>query len=332
MPLKSLTTFGIGGVAEHFAVAKTIEDILELIALAQKNHWPITVLGGGSNVLIADEGITGLVIKNEISGINYEVFSDTVLVTAGSGVSFDHLVEDAVNKNYWGLENLSHIPGSVGATPIQNVGAYGVEVSALIEEVEVIDLRSGEIKILSNSDCQFGYRTSYFKTDEGQNYFISRVSFRLTKHGIPLINYKDLVNYFKGVKEPSIYDMRQAVITVRSKKFPNWREQGTAGSFFKNLIVSRAEADRLKALYPDLPVFNATKGQMKVSLSWFLDKVLNLKGVREGRVGTYKDHVLVMVNYGEATAAEMTAFADQISKTVFDKTETTIEWEVTKLS
>ena len=331
VPLAPLTTFAIGGAAEFFTAVSSEAELIEALIFARKESLPVTVLGGGSNVLVDDEGVKGLVIKNNIRGIDYADDGKEIVCRVGAGEVFDDLVADTVKKDYWGLENLSRIPGSVGATPIQNVGAYGVEVGDLISEVVTINKLTHEKKVFKNNDCQFKYRDSFFKTTEGKEYVVVSTTFLLSNIAKPKLEYKDLKNYFSNNLSPTIVEVRDAVSKIRSQKFPDWKVLGTAGSFFKNPIVNPRKAAELLEAFPDWPHFQELNGDQKFSLSWFLDNVLGLKGKRHNNVGTYHDHVLVMVNYGGATAEAVTQFATEISDAVFEKTNLTIDWEVTRL-
>jgi len=317
------TTFGIGGNAAFFVIVRSVEELQESVAWAREKEVSVTILGGGSNVLVSDDGVDGLVIKNEIGGITY----DGNVVHVGGGVVFDSLVQETVEKGLWGLENLSAIPGTVGAAPIQNIGAYGVEVSSTIESVHTYNLDDGTEHVFSNEKCTFGYRDSFFKTEEGKKHVVTSVTFCPSSDGEPYIEYKDLQKYFN--RTPMQQEVRSAVIDIRSKKFPDWHEKGTGGSFFKNPIVSKEQHRSLSEKYPDLPGF-PQGDEMKIPLGWILDKVLHLKGVSNasGTVGTYEGQALVLVNHGEATAAEVDAFANKIAEDVFGITGISIEREV----
>ena len=330
--LASYTTFGIGGKATEFAVARSEDELRALVAYGDERQLPITMLGGGSNVLISDEGINGLVIKNKISGISYETAGEKVLVTAGAGVVWDDLVAETVKKDLWGLENLSAIPGSVGATPIQNVGAYGVEVADLIKAVRVYDKNTKDFLLLSPNDCQFGYRDSIFKHAAGQSYLVTAVTYGLSKTLNPKLHYRDLAERFANDNQPPLTEIRDAVINIRSRKFPSWQEVGTAGSFFKNPIIATEHYTKLQQKYPGLPSWPAGDGQVKVPLGWILDKVLKLRGVKEGRVGCYKDQALVLVNFDNATAEEVDEFAKNIELKVKEATDIDLTREVTYIS
>ena len=327
--LAQFTTLQIGGPADYFICVENTEDLIEAVTWGKNEDLPITIIGGGSNILVSDTGIRGLVIKNDIKGISY---GKNNTVTVGAGVAFDDLVLDSIEKNLWGLENLSHIPGSVGATPIQNVGAYGVEIKDLIEWVEILDLETLKIKQLSRKDCQFLYRDSIFKHDEGKNLAVIKIMLQLTKDGEPKLSYKDLKERFDSKSAPSLFEIRNAIIDIRSKKFPDWKKVGTAGSFFKNPIIPNAEFMKLREKYPGIPGFEQENGSVKVPLGWILDKVCNVRGYREGNVGTYEGQALVLINYGGATEKEIKKFASHIESLVKKETGVVIKWEVTAVN
>lgn len=331
--LKGFTTFKIGGAARYFSVATESADIPDAVAFARKNKIPFVVLGGGSNVLISDEGFPGLVIKMDILGIDFEEGRGSgVEVIVGAGESWDDLVRLAVEKNLYGLENLSGIPGTVGAAPIQNIGAYGSEVKDTISFVEAFDFDSQEFRIMSAKDCKFGYRDSIFKTSAGRRLIVTRVGFLLKKKGELNLEYKDIAAFFAAKKAATPSDVRSAVLQIRAKKFPDLRKFGTAGSFFKNPIVSEKFCKELKEKHPDLPVFPAGRGKKKLSLAWILDKVCDLKGNRAGAVGSFENQALVLVNYGGASAFDVSDFADNIALIIKQKTGIEVEREVQTIS
>ncbi len=327
--LASHTTLKVGGEAEYFSVISSKEELIEAVTEAKKNNWSLRVLGGGSNVLVSDGGIKGLVIKNSLTGLSSETINDQIELTVGAGEILDAIIGHSVTQGWWGLENLSHIPGTIGATPVQNVGAYGVEVKDLIKQVEVFDTESMEFKILSNEDCGFSYRHSIFKTEPGKNLIVTSVTFLLSPTPNPKISYKDLSVRFSQV-EPSQAAIRSAVIEIRSKKFPDWHQVGTAGSFFKNPIITKTKYSELQERHPELPAFNVSDTEVKLPLGWILDRLLQVRGIRVGNVGTYEGQALVVVNEGGATAEEIAAFANSIVSEVKNKIGVAIEWEVTK--
>jgi UDP-N-acetylmuramate dehydrogenase len=329
--LAPLTTLGVGGQAEYFAAVTTKDELATLASEAKRQGQTVTILGGGSNVLISDEGLKGLVIKIEIKGITHAASNhddEKVLVTSGAGEIWDDLVDYTVTNGLWGMENLSAIPGTVGATPIQNVGAYGVEVGSLIESVEVYSLKTGEFSRLSNSDCRFGYRDSFLKSTAGRDLVVVFVNYLLSTKANPQLHYQDLAKKFQDVANPTQQDIRTAVTEIRGQKFPDWKQIGTAGSFFKNPIITASTYQELRIQYPELPGFPEPDGKVKVSLGWILDKVCDLKGARAGNVGTYARQALVLVNYGGATAAEVKSFAREVAQKVLARTSIRIEPEV----
>jgi len=332
--LKELTTFKVGGRARYFCAAKNLEEVAEAMNFAKKNKLPIFILGGGSNILVSSNGFSGLVVKMDIPGVEFfEKTGDKVEVIAGAGENWDDLVRLTVEKNFHGLENLSLIPGSVGAAPVQNIGAYGVEVASVISFVEIFDWRISEVKILKKNACQFSYRDSIFKKPSGKNFIITRVGFLLKKSNKKELfktDYPDIQEFLKQKKNfaPAIKDIRQMIVEIRTKKLPNLIKVGTAGSFFKNPIITNAQFTKLKVLFPNLPGVIMGKNKVKVFLAWVLDKVCGLKGFSIGKVGLHEKQPLVVVNYGGATAEEIKSFTEKIAATVKEKTGLAIEREV----
>ncbi len=326
--LRECTTLKIGGPARYFVTVETRTELSTAVRFAQQNGLPFLVIGGGSNILVADQGYPGVVIAMKIMGRAYQTTQDGVTAQVGAGETLDEFIEETVERGYWGLENLSAIPGTVGATPVQNVGAYGVEVGDLITSVLVYDTLIHEWKYLTQADCHFAYRESIFKTDIGNHLIVCEVTFALRTTPVPRIAYADLRQFFGDDRMPTQSAIRAAIIEIRSKKFPDWHLLGTAGSFFKNPIISRDDALALRARYEGLPIFEMNETQMKVSLGYILDKVCQLKGYRQGKLSLYDNQALVLVNHGDATAQEVYEFIEQISKFVFDATGIHIETEV----
>jgi UDP-N-acetylmuramate dehydrogenase len=241
------------------------------------------------------------------------------------------LVADTVARGLWGLENLSAIPGSVGATPVQNVGAYGVEVSSFITTVEVFDCETLTQTHLAPDVCAFAYRDSLFKHPEGQRYVVTAVTYRLAQEPALQLSYVDLAARFKDAAAPALPDIRAAVIEIRARKFPDLRTIGTAGSFFKNPVIPKAHYERLQAQYPALPGFSLPDGNVKIALGWILDHALHLKGACAGDVCTYANQALVIINKGNASASAVDAFARMIEQNVHDATDIAVEREVRTL-
>lgn len=323
------TTLQIGGPAAFFAVAESEDELVEVVQFAKQKKVGFRVLGGGSNVLVPDEGVAELVILNRILGRSYVEETDRVHLTVGAGEMLDDVVAYTVSNSWWGMENLSHIPGTIGATPVQNVGAYGVEVKDLITTVRALNTETMQFVELHNEDCRFGYRDSMFKHPEGAQYIVTGVTYRLLAVPQPNIEYRDLQIRLQDI-EPTQAEIRETVINIRLEKFPDWHTVGTAGSFFKNPIITASQFNSLTEKYPELPGYVLPGNQVKVPLGWILDKVLGIKGVRSGVVGSYDGQALVLVNYGGATARELTDFADDIAAQVRATTGIEIEWEVTR--
>lgn len=327
--LKEYTTMKTGGNARYFFVAKSINDVKEAVVFAKNKNLTFFILGGGSNVIVSDDGLGGVVIKMEIGGITFDnTGKNTVMVTAGGGVEWDCLVEEAVNKNLYGLENLSLIPGTVGAAPVQNIGAYGVEAGDVISFVEVLDTDTMEIKRITNTQCLFGYRDSLFKSEKGKNFVILSVVFNLKKKGELNMRYKDIEEYFlKKNIEPNIKSLRSAIIEIRTSKLPDMEKVGTVGSFFKNPIITEERLEMLLNTYPDLKYFPEGES-FKVSAAWLLDKVGKWKGVRKGSACVYEHQALVLINCGGSTTKEIISLANEMQNNIKEKTGVSLEFEV----
>ena len=330
--LKEYTTFKVGGPASYFATVRSVGELTDALTFAAQHTLAWFVLGGGSNVIFSDEGYEGVVLKMEITGVAVEDRGDTVEVTCGAGESWDALVALSVERGWYGLENLSAIPGTVGAAPLQNIGAYGMEVGESISFVEVLNTETGEIETLTPAACAFGYRTSVFKTPEGAKYTVLRVGFLLKKWGELRLTYKDVTDYFKSTGvSPTLNSVRGAIGEIRAQKFPDLALYGTAGSYFKNPIIPREEGRALQARFPELPLYDVDGGHVKIALAWILDHVLHLRGLRKGRVGTFERQPLVLVNFGGATSVELHAFAECIAADVLNATGIKIVPEVVSI-
>jgi UDP-N-acetylmuramate dehydrogenase len=352
-PLKSLNTFRTGGYARFFCIIKNIEDLKKAISFSKKHKINFFILGGGSNILISDTGFSGLVIKNEILGRN--ILKENI-ICFGAGEKLDESVSFSVKNNLFGLENLSYIPGTVGGSVVQNIGAYGAEIKNFISKVEVYDSENGKIFEMKNKDCNFSYRNSIFKIKK--NLVVLRVYFFLSKKFKPNFSYSGIIEkikenriktailqsdlkclksgqrHFKSLCSKSVLekttamDIRNAVISIRKSKLPEVSELGSAGSFFKNPIINKKEYTKLKKKFPDIPGFPEPKGKIKISLAWVLDKICNLKNYKIKNVGLYKNQPLVLVNFGGATTTEIINLSDQIKKSIKEKTQIKVEEEV----
>lgn len=322
------TTFATGGPARYFATATTVDEVKEVVRFAQEHTLPLFVLGGGSNLLVSDEGFPGVVLQPMLTSVTVvDQAVDTVRVRVGAGVELDAFIEETVARGWWGIENLSSIPGTVGATPVQNVGAYGVEMSDVIEAVLAFDRDTNKVVTLTHEECGFAYRDSYFKQHRDR-YIILAVVVVLSTVPRPQLHYPDL-QALTTTTAPSQQAIRETVQAVRQRKFPDWTKEGTAGSFFTNPIITTAAAAELQARYPALPLFSLVDNQVKVPLGWILDKVLGYKGYRAGKVRCFEGQALVVVADHGATTSDVLTFANQVATAVYDATGITIAPEVT---
>jgi UDP-N-acetylmuramate dehydrogenase len=337
IPLAPLTTFKVGGPARYFVEAASEEAVKAAVAHAAERQWPLFVLGGGSNLVIADEGWPGLVLKVAISGITGSGITQPSLARptdpgdevfhVGAGHDWDSFVAYTVREGYAGIECLSGIPGTVGGTPVQNVGAYGQEVADTIRQVRVLEIATGQIKELSNIDCGFAYRSSIFNSTQRGRYIVLQVTYRLMKNGAPRIEYADLKKHFSGLGgTPSLQQVRDAVRGVRQSKAMLIVEGDddcrSAGSFFKNPVVGFEEADRIKVLAhelapgKDLPQYPGENGKIKISAAWLVEQAGIHKGYGRGPVGTSRKHALAIVNKGGARARDIMALKNEIQQRV----------------
>jgi UDP-N-acetylmuramate dehydrogenase len=323
--LAPLTTFKVGGPARYFVEATTADAVQEAVQYTRAHDLPLFVLGGGSNVVVSDAGWPGLVLKVAISSINHRHGHGSVVFEASAGEDWDKFVASVVAHNCSGIECLSGIPGSVGGTPVQNVGAYGQEVAETIDAVQAFDLRDGEIRELSNEACGFSYRSSIFNTSERGRYIILRVDFRLKHGGEPRIAYADLKRYFAGwERTPTLAETREAVRQIRTSKAmlitPGDEDCRSAGSFFKNPVLSAEQHQALQKRAAErglqIPSYPGLDTQQKVSAAWLVEHSGFSRGYTNGPVGISRKHALAIVNRGGATAADIVALKDQIEQRV----------------
>ncbi len=324
VPLAPLTTLGVGGSARYFVEAASVAEIREALAFARQRQVSLLVLGGGSNLVVADTGFPGLVLKIALRGIERRRENGQELFTAAAGEDWDTFVARTVAANCAGTECMSGIPGKVGATPVQNVGAYGQEVSNTITEVQALNLHSGEVCALCNPACAFGYRTSIFNCSARGQYIILSVTFALEPGGSPGLEYADLKKYFAG-RTPTLAEAREAVRQIRASKAmlltPGDEDSRSAGSFFKNPVLSAGMYERLRGRLgsEEVPHWPAANGEVKVSAAWLVEHAGFAKGYRRGAVGISHKHALAIVNRGGATAAEVVALKDEIQAAVCER-------------
>jgi UDP-N-acetylmuramate dehydrogenase len=329
VPLAPLTTLGVGGPACYFCEAHSERDLREAIVFARERDLPVFTMGGGSNLVIADSGFPGLVLKVALLGIAQRSLSGhRAQFDVAAGEEWDAFVAGTVQSRFAGLECLSGIPGTVGGTPVQNVGAYGQEVRETISEVRALHVGSLESVVLSNADCQFAYRSSRFNTTDRGEFVVTGVSFCLVHEGKPKIAYADLQNHFvMQTSEPTLAETREAVLEVRRRKAmviePGDEDTRSVGSFFKNPIITEKQFAGLAALLSarglQVPSYPAGELLRKIPAAWLVEQAGFQKGYSKGAVGISRRHALAIVNRGGATAAEIVALKDEIQSRVRDE-------------
>lgn len=342
-PLKPYTTFKIGGPAKYFALAGSAQDFSESLDFGRAENLPTFVLGGGSNILVSDRGFDGLVVHPINKGvIVLAEDGETVSLGINAAEVWDQVVAYAVERGWWGIENLSHIPGQAGAALVQNIGAYGQQISDVFSSAEVMDKATGAVTTLGARECGLGYRKSIFNTSRKGRLIILHLTLRLAKRGRPSLQYPDVRAYFerRGIEHPRLAEIRQAIIAIRDLKFPFPREErgGNAGSFFKNLLLMAPEyatlednirehlgpepATRLRELKDKFP----TPGLLKIPTA-FLMEVCGLKGYCVGQAKVNETQPLVLLNQGGATARDVMSLARHVRRTIYSKTGMTVALE-----
>jgi len=325
--LKKYNSFGLDYKARYLVQVKTEKEAVALFNGSIHLKGPLLIIGGGNNILFTSD-YSGTIIIPGLKGIRTEEKNDEyVIISAGAGVLWDDLVGWSVAKGYGGLENLSLIPGLVGAAPVQNIGAYGVEAKETIVKVKTISTHDGSVCFFANDECGFGYRNSIFKNSEKGNFLVTRVYFRLKVNPVPDLSYGTLKDEVIKLGEPTLKNMRQSVINIRRSKLPDPAVFGNAGSFFKNPVVGNALADNLKKRFPGLPCYNDSPGKIKLAAGWMIDQC-GWKGKRIGDAGVHEKQALVLVNYGKATGKEIFDISEKIKLSVFEKYGISLEREV----
>ncbi len=325
VPLAPLSTLAVGGAARWFVRAARAEDVAAAHGWCQSRRAGMLVLGGGTNVVIADEGFDGLVVQIDLRGVTVEPAGGATIVRAAAGEAWDHLVEMAVSQDLAGLECLSGIPGSVGGTPVQNVGAYGQEVSDTIRSVTAFDRACETLVTLDASECRFAYRSSRFKCEDAGRFVVCEVAFRL-RGGPAKVAYPDLLRYFEDghVRSPSLSQVRAAVLTIRRRKGmvidPADPDTTSVGSFFTNPIVGVNDHERIGSIAGEAaPAFPAGDVRMKVPAAWLIERAGFVKGVVDGAVGLSTKHPLAIVNRGGARARDVLRLASRIQRAVAER-------------
>lgn len=327
--LKPFNTFGINVAAQYFTSFSNASALVEILNLSKEKQLNFLVIGGGSNILFT-KNYNGIVVKNKLQGIDLiKVDEKFYYVKAAAGVVWHQFVLHCIENNYAGVENLSFIPGSIGAAPLQNIGAYGVELKDVFCELEAMNIETNKIETFNLSDCAFGYRESVFKKELKGEYIILNVTFRLNK--IPVFNTKygaieqELARM--NCTELSIKNISQAVVNIRSSKLPNPNKIGNAGSFFKNPVVDKNLYHKLVEAYPLIPVYPSADGHYKLAAGWLIEQC-GWKGYRKNDAGCHEEQALVLVNYNNASGTEIYDLSTKIVTSVYQKFGVELEREV----
>jgi UDP-N-acetylmuramate dehydrogenase len=325
--LRAYNTFGIDIKAERVITVESEDEAVSFIKNDNSVKGQLLILGAGSNFLFTGD-FYGTVLHSRIGGIRIGDTNDkNVIISVGSGVIWDELVEWCVEKGYGGLENLSLIPGTVGASPVQNIGAYGVEAGECIEKVRAVSTEDGSVREFSNTDCRFGYRNSIFKNELKGKYFVTAVFFRLYLNPSLKTGYGALAEEVDKKGGATLRNVRQAVIDIRRSKLPDPAVTGNAGSFFRNPVVSDETAISLKMEYPDMPVFPDSSGGTKLAAGWLIERC-GWKGFRKGDAGVHEKQALVIVNYGNALGSDIYNLSEEIKESVLKRFGVELEREV----
>ncbi len=325
--LQNHNTLGFDVCADYFAAPESCEELVEIFKNEMLKNLDILVIGSGSNILFTND-FKGLVICPSMKDISIiGDTSDGILLKVGAGVDWDFFVEYCTDRGWGGVENLSLIPGNVGASPVQNIGAYGCEVSEVIYEVQYYDIKDAQFRQISGKDCQFGYRDSIFKKELKGRVVISYVTYLLSKTPVLKTDYADVAAETALINEPTIKDIREIIINIRRHKLPDTKVIGNCGSFFKNPIIRKDWADSLKSRYPQIKIYPAVGDTVKIPAAWLIESC-GFKGLREGNVGVHDKQALVLLAYNGANGTELLNLAKKIRAAVYSKFEIDIEPEV----
>ena len=329
VPLQTLNTLNIQSSAQFFCKITSLNDVQQLLNHSEFKPTPKIILGGGSNILFTQD-FGGLIIKNDIRGIEVILEDDDhVWLTVGAGENWHQFVLYCIEHGFAGIENLSLIPGTVGAAPIQNIGAYGVELESVFESLQALDLANGEVHNFTYQDCQFGYRNSVFKHELKNQFIITQVTFKLNKQADLQLDYGAIKETLAAmdINQPTIRDVSNAVIKIRQQKLPNPRELPNAGSFFKNPVISQADFEQLQQQHPTAPHYAQPNQHQKIPAAWLIDQC-QLKGFKRNGAGISPNHALVIVNYSSNDGAVIQQLATYIQQQVQTKFNIKLETEV----
>lgn len=330
--LRKHNTFGINASTSWFISYDSEDDLYRILSDEYFQECRYIHIGEGSNLLFLTN-FRGIILRSNIQGIEHiQEDSKEVILRIGAGVIWDDIVDYCVKQELYGIQNLSLIPGQVGAAAIQNIGAYGVEIEQVIHSVEAIHRRSKEKKIFYHDDCQYSYRHSIFKSEGYEDWIITHVNLRLQREATLNTSYADIESYFASKQtSPTLQSLREAIIEIRQSKLPNTSVLGNAGSFFMNPVVSEKKAKQLKEEYPQLPTYPSTNNSVKLAAGWLIEQC-GFKGYRDGDAGVYEKQALILVNHGEATGSDVARLATEIQKAVFSKFGVELSPEVRYIS
>ncbi len=326
--LKAHNTFGIEAKCKRFLEYEDAYEAQEVAAILRKSKMPYLIIGGGSNLLLTRD-FDGIVVRSAVKGYEFEKDYTCYRMTCGSGEVFDDMVAASIEAGYYGLENLSLIPGDVGASAVQNIGAYGVEAKDLILCVWMVDITTGKSWAIGNEECEYGYRQSRFKKDWKNRFLITGVTYALSRTFTPHLDYGNIRTELErtGIAEPTAQQLRQTIINIRNAKLPDPKVTGNAGSFFMNPVVTRQRYEKLAARYPDMPHYRVDSRHEKIPAGWLIDQC-GWKGRSLGRAGVHDKQALVLVNLGGATGDEIVALCEAIRQDVKQRFDITIHPEV----
>jgi UDP-N-acetylmuramate dehydrogenase len=323
--LKDFTSLRIGGNADMVVVTNE-DELVDVVTYAKSKYNHLYVLGEGTNTVFANNLENFLILKIDIKNISVKEIENDVFIMAGAGELWDDVVKFSVEKNLWGLENLSHVPGTVGAAPVQNIGAYGAELKDVLVSLRAYDTKQNVFVELLNNECKFGYRDSLFKKEK-YRYIITSITVKLYNKARPVLTYKplDVLSNKENLKPD---DIRKLVIQTRAEKLPDYKLYPNAGSFFKNPIVDKEKFRVIKSKYPEVPIIEVDN-KFKIPAAWLIEYVADMKGVRVGDIGTWPNQPLVIVNYGkETTLDDLNLFTNEIKKRVYENIGINLEQEI----
>lgn len=326
--LSEHNTFGIQAFCDRFVELNSTEEAATFFPSLAQQHTPLLIIGGGSNLLLTAD-FPGTVVRSAIKGVKAEEHDGEVWLRCGSGETWDDIVALCVDHGWYGAENLSLIPGDVGASAVQNIGAYGTEVKDIIQLIEAVDTTTGERVEIPASNCQYGYRDSRFKHEWHQRFFITAVTYRLSATFRPRLDYGNIraVLEERGIGEPTAAQLRQVIIDIRNAKLPDTKVEGNAGSFFVNPVVDREKYEQLAALYPGMPHYTVDAGHEKIPAGWLIEQC-GWKGRTLGRAGVHHRQALVLVNKGGATGSEVLRLCEAVKADVWQRFGIEIHSEV----